>query len=112
MVEILVPLSFFLMVFSIVYVALSTQNKERMALIERGADPSLFKSKPKGSTYSTFKWGLFMVGLAAGIFLGMILSAYTRLEEGLVFSSMILLCGGIALMVAYLLRGRLEKKPE
>ena len=43
MVDIVVPVSLFLMIFAIVYVIYTTRNKERMALIERGADPKLFK---------------------------------------------------------------------
>ena len=109
--DVLVPVSLFLMIFAILYVYFTTRNKERMALIEKGADPKLFKSEPKITHYATFKWGLFMVGVAFGIFLGVLFDEYSQLDEVPMYFSMILVCGGIALVVAYLLRGRLDKKP-
>ena len=36
-------IAFFATVFGIYYVHITTRNKERMALIEKGADASLFK---------------------------------------------------------------------
>lgn len=110
MTDIVVPVSLFLMIFAIVYVYYTTRNKERLALIEKGADPKLFKAEAKTSHYSNFKWGLFMIGVAIGVFLGVLLDEYTSLEEGPMYISMILICGGIALILAYLLRNRLEKK--
>lgn len=40
--EILVPLSFFAMIFGIVYLIYSTRNRERLALIEKGLMPVFF----------------------------------------------------------------------
>ena len=36
--EILIPISLFLAIFGIIYLYLSTRNKERLALIEKGVD--------------------------------------------------------------------------
>lgn len=108
--EIVIPVSMFLMIFAIMYVYYTTRNKERMALIEKGADPKLFKSEPRTLNYANFKWGLFMIGVAFGIIFGVLFDEYTRLPEPPMYISMILICGGLALIVAYLLRGRLEKK--
>jgi len=110
---IVIPVSFFLMLFAILYVYYTTRNKERMAIIEKGLDPGIFKveSKPvKISGYVTFKWGLFMIGLAVGLFIGALLEQFSGLPEAPMYISMILLFGGIALVLAYLLRGRMEKK--
>ncbi|MDA0714452.1 MAG: hypothetical protein O2867_04050 [Bacteroidetes bacterium] len=41
-VEILVPISLFLIVFGIFYIYFTTRHRERLALIEKGADASLF----------------------------------------------------------------------
>jgi hypothetical protein len=57
---IVIPVSMFLMIFAIVYVYFTTRNKERMALIEKGADPKLFKSEPKVSNYSSISNGGFL----------------------------------------------------
>jgi len=106
---IIVPVSFFLALFAILYVYYTTRNKERLALIEKGADPKLFKAEPKVTNYANFKWGLFMVGVAVGVFLGAMFDQYSALPETPMYISMILICGGLGLVLAYLLRGRLEK---
>ncbi len=47
--EILIPLSLFLAIFGIFYLFVSTRNKERLALIEKGVDASIFmKGKQSG----------------------------------------------------------------
>ena len=40
--EILIPITMFAAIFGIVYLYFSTRNKERLALIEKGADASIF----------------------------------------------------------------------
>jgi NAD/NADP transhydrogenase beta subunit len=112
---IVIPVSFFLMVFAIVYISLTTRNRERMAMIEKGVDPKIFTPEPRNlkvSQYITFKWGLFLVGLAVGLFVGAMLDQYSEMPEGPMYISMILAFGGLALILAYLLRGRLEKNKE
>ncbi len=112
---IVITVSLFLMIFAIVYVVYTTRNKERMALIEKGADPKLFKSEPRSikvNGYATFKWGLFMIGLAVGLFVGAMFDKYSELPEPPMYISMILIFGGLALVLVYLLRSKLEKKRE
>lgn len=109
---IVIPVSFFLMVFAIVYIAITTRNRERLAMIEKGVDPKLFTPEPRPvhiSTYATFKWGLFMIGLAIGLFVGAMLDEYTDMPDGPMYMSMILAFGGLALILAYLFRPRMEK---
>jgi len=112
---IVIPVSFFLMAFAIVYISLTTRNRERMAMIEKGVDPKIFTPEPRNlkvSQYVTFKWGLFLVGLAVGLFVGMLLEEYAGLPDGPTIISMILMFGGLALILSYLLRERLEDKKE
>jgi high-affinity Fe2+/Pb2+ permease len=112
---IVIPVSFFLMVFAIVYIAVTTRNRERLAMIEKGVDPKLFTSEPRPvhiSTYATFKWGLFMIGLAVGLFVGAMFDEYTNMPDSPMYISMILVFGGLALILAYLFRPKLEKKRE
>jgi hypothetical protein len=112
---IVIPVSFFLMVFAILYVHYTTRNKERMAMIEKGVDPKIFQCQPRSfrvSGYSTFKWGLFLIGLAVGLFIGALFERYSDLPKGSMYISMILVFGGLSLVIAYLLKGRLEKRQE
>ncbi|MBN2805417.1 MAG: hypothetical protein JXR22_02065, partial [Prolixibacteraceae bacterium] len=104
------PIVFFGVVFGIVYVVVSARNKERMALIQQGANPELFRSKFSFNQYNLLKWGLFLVGLALGIIAGNILEIKLNMEGEVAFPSMILLFGGLSLIVAYLLRNKLHKE--
>lgn len=107
--EILIPIAFFAVVFGIVYIIVAARNKERMALIQQGANPELFRNKFSFNQYNLFKWGLFLVGIAIGIIAGNILEVNLGLNEEVAYSSMILMFGGIALIVAYLLHKKLHK---
>lgn len=107
---ILIPFAFFALVFASLYVYLTTRNKERLALIEKGADPALFKQKDEtGSGYGNFKFGLFLIGIALGIIAGYYLNS-AGMDEGPAFFSMIFLFGGIGLVVSFLLQGKFDKK--
>lgn len=103
-VEILVPLGFFAMVLAIVY--LGIRKKERMALIEKGADASTFVKKSSGN--SSLKWGLLLVGVALGMLIGNWLAETSSFqgEEEVAYFSMVFLFGGIALVVNYFLNKR------
>lgn len=106
----LIPIVLFLAIFASLYVYLTTRNKERLALIEKGGDPSLFnKQKEATSGYSNFKYGLFLIGVALGIMAGYFLEE-AGMDEGPAFFSMIFLFGGIGLVVSFLLQDKLLKK--
>ena len=107
---VLIPFAFFALVFALFYIHLTTRNKERLALIEKGADPELFKSKdePK-SGYGIFKLGLFLIGIALGIVAGYFLHE-SGMDESAAYFSMIFLFGGIALVISFLLQKKLANK--
>jgi hypothetical protein len=77
------------------------RHKERKALIEKGMDISLLQGEKKCSTLESLKYGILLIGLSAGILIGNILDAYTRLNEEVSYFSMIFLFGGIALLIFY-----------
>ncbi|HET6559357.1 MAG TPA: DUF6249 domain-containing protein [Prolixibacteraceae bacterium] len=105
----LIPIVLFLSIFASLYVFLTTRNKERLALIEKGGDPSLFKHREATSGYSNFKYGLFLIGIALGIMAGYFLND-AGMDEGPAYFSMIFLFGGIGLVVSFLLQEKLVKK--
>jgi hypothetical protein len=96
---ILIPLAFFAMVFGVVYIIVTARNRERLTLMEKGADPKLFESVKKSSTSGILKWGLLLVGIGLGTFFAMLL-VQSGLEEG-AYPAMICLFGGAGLIVAY-----------
>ena len=96
--SILIPLIIFSSIFGIFFVWISTRNKERMALIEKGADATLFATKKKNYMNLTLKFGMLAVGIGTGILMGSIISSYTMLDEEVAFPSMIFLFGGLFLV--------------
>ncbi len=111
-VEILVPIAMFAMVFGVVYIAVTTRNKERLALIEKGADPELFKAKAQPENgQRTMKAGLFFMGIAMGILAGYFLSR-GGMEETPAYFSMIFLFGGIALVVSHYLQKKNQENED
>ena len=104
--EVLVPMSMFAMIFGIVYIVI--RKKERIALIEKGVDASLFKIRKKVAP--DLKWGMLFVGIGAGILLGKIFSAYTLLGEEASMFSMICLLGGLSLVIYHFVERNMEKK--
>ncbi|MGE5412354.1 MAG: DUF6249 domain-containing protein [Clostridiales bacterium] len=105
----LIPIVLFLSIFASLYVFLTTRNKERLALIEKGGDPALFKYREATSGYVNFKYGLFLIGVALGIMAGYFLSE-AGMDEGPAYFSMIFFFGGIGLIVSFLLQSKFEKK--
>ena len=104
--EILIPISFFAFVFATFYIFITTRNKERMAMIEKGTDPTLFKGRMYGSMFFTLKAGLLFIGVALGVLFGNLLTNGTGMEEGPAYVSMIFLFGGIGLVVGYIFQSR------
>ena len=108
--EFVVPVAMFACVFGILYVYFTTRNRERMAMIEKGADPSLFRNPNRGGR-STLKFGLLFVGVSLGILMGAVLTmSMPALREETANFSMIFLFGGIALIISHDLDSK--AKPE
>ncbi len=101
----LVPLGSFAMVVAIVYIL--ARRKERLSLIQHGADASILKMDKASN--SSLKFGLLMVGVALGILLGNVISETTSIQEEVAYFSMTLICGGISLLVYY---GMMKKQSK
>ncbi len=117
----LMGIAMFATIFGIIYFYLSYRNKERLALIESGADADLFysKKKKKSTTPFTLSIGLVSIGLAVGITLGFIIEKVLiaveqpgnpHAEYPQVYFAMIFLFVGIALVKAYQLSRKIEKE--
>jgi hypothetical protein len=88
-------------------VYLANRKKERMAMLEKGFDPSKFLNFSKSSTQS-LKYGVLLIGLGLGILVGKVLT-YTeafRNEKEAAYFSAIFLFGGVALVIFYLMEKR------
>jgi len=106
-----IPIAFLIVIFGIAYVSITSRNRERMALIEKGADPKLFESVKKTSNGGTLKWALLMVGIGLGIFLATLL-VEAGVNEPASYFSMIFLCGGAGLLITYKVEQKANKTQD
>lgn len=107
---ILVTLIIFSSIFGVIFTFLTTRNKERLALIENGADAKLFNS---GKKYSFGQFILNLALLAIGVGVGVLVGAMFNnggMEEGVAFSSCIFIFGGIGLFMSVFLNRKLDKE--
>jgi len=107
-------IAFFAMIFGIVYLFFTTRNRERMALIEKGADASLFNT---GKTHVPwFNWGKFalktgmlLIGVGFGIIAGALLDmAEVIPNDASGYFWLIFIFGGLALVIFYLIDRRIK----
>jgi F0F1-type ATP synthase membrane subunit c/vacuolar-type H+-ATPase subunit K len=102
-------IALFATVFGIMYVYYTTRNKERLALIEKGAEASLFNTGKEGKSFINWgkfalKIGMLFIGIGLGIIAGAILeSAALFPSEQSGYFSMIFIFGGLALVLFYLI---------
>jgi hypothetical protein len=84
-------------VMAIKYIS-AARNKEKMALIEKGIDISQIYRK-KDYRNATLKIGMFLVGVAMGLFTGYFLTVISSISHVVSYFSMILLFGGASLII-------------
>ena len=104
LIPILVPLGIFAMIYGLRYF----ENKERMAMIEKGMDPGVRKRKP-GRPTNTLKGGLIFVGVGIGLLLAYYLDSYVLRDSGdnpAIYFGLIGLFGGIGLVISYFFEKR------
>ena len=111
--QILIPLSMFAAIFGIVYLYFTTRNKERLALIEKGAEATIFT---KGKTHTAPFWKVFilnlsllLMGIGTGIFIASILEKGLGVDEGIAYPATIFLMAGAALFLGFTMTKNLDK---
>ena len=112
----MVPVVFisgFLVIFGIFYLHYSTRNRERLALIEKGADASVFVSKRSTEAPPVWKilllnLGLLIAAIGLGIMITSILVYEYQMEEE-VGIGLIFLLSGLSLILGFFLTRKLIK---
>ena len=99
-------------IFGIFYLFISARNKERLALIEKGADASIFYGK-KGRVTPMWKiiiinLALLLMGIGLGIFIAAILSQALNVNEDIAYPGTIFLMAGIGLFSGFYLTKKLN----
>ncbi|SEI44755.1 hypothetical protein SAMN05216327_101636 [Dyadobacter sp. SG02] len=105
---VLIAVAAFMGIFGIVYVYLMTRHRERIALIEKGADASIFSDRSQ-SYYPTLKFGMLFVGIALGMLMGNWLDNTYDFNDGIAYMSMVFLFGGISLILNFLIERYLNQ---
>ncbi len=112
--EVIIVPAMFGVIFGIYYLFISTRNKERLALIEKGAEASIFFSAKKSLTPTwkvlVLNLAVLMMGIGLGIFIGNILHVSVGLPEEVAFPGTIFLVGGISLFTGFFLTKKLVEK--
>ena len=97
MVAILIPISFFAMVFGVVYLF----KKENLAMIEKGMNPKdkMFRPAP----FRSLKWGLLLLGAGLGLLIAFFVDMNLpyRVEPVGIYFALIAMGGGLGLIGSY-----------
>ncbi len=110
--EIVLFISMFGTIFGIVYLYLSTRNKERLALIEKGADASLFtKGKRLTPIWKVIllNLALLAMGIGLGIFIGSLMVDVFGMDQDVGYPGTIFFMAGLSVLVGFFITKKLEK---
>jgi len=115
--EIIVPIVLFGGSAAVLWKFFDGRHKERMAMVEKGVNPIDIKpSSParfwQVNVLSNLKWGLLMVFAGIGLFVGFQLENYFGFHEDTAIFGSILIAGGLALIIFYIIAARKAKKEE
>jgi len=78
-----------------------------MALIEKGADASIFKRER--NPLRMLKFGLLLVGVAVGIIMGYMMETSEVMRDEVAYPSMITLFGGLGFICMYFVEKRVKE---
>jgi hypothetical protein len=130
---VMVPISMFLGLFTTLIFLRKYENDERMAMIEKGMEPT---KRKKGIGFGTLRISLLAIGIGVGIIVALLImqvvpqppttEAMTIIQDGTdevqihggeglagaVYSGCILIFGGAGLLLAYLINGKKKEKAE
>jgi hypothetical protein len=98
---IMIPLSFFAMVFGIVYM----NKKENLAMIEKGMNPKDRLNRPSPTPYKNLKWGLLLMGSGLGLLIAFMIDVNTPRghsdENAPLYFALIAMGGGLGLVGSF-----------
>ena len=113
--EALVLIIIFGTFFGIFYMYFSTRHKERLALIEKGLEASIFVKSKKGAVTSIWKIfivniALLSIGVGIGIFTGGILDEVVGLKPDIAYPGSIFTMAGLGLFTGFKITNSILEK--
>jgi hypothetical protein len=101
-------------IFGVFYLYFSTRNKERLALIEKGVDASIFM---KGKQHTAPIWkvlilnlALLLMGIGLGTFIASIFDSYSSLDSDAIYPATIFFTAGLGLFIGFNMTKNLDKE--
>ena len=112
--EVIVFITMFSVVFGIAYLYFSTRNKERLALIEKGADASIFTQGRRGTQpfWKVFilNLALLLMGIGAGVMVGGVLAQVAGVDWDIAMPGSIFLLAGTGLLIGFFVTKKLDQE--
>jgi uncharacterized protein DUF6249 len=111
----IVFISLFVAVFGICYLYYNTRHKERLALIEKDKDVSVFLSTKVAKGSNVWKiiilnLGLISIGVGTGILFGSFLYHVGGMQEEVAISASIFLMSGIGLIIGFFFTKKIDQQ--
>jgi hypothetical protein len=115
--DFLIPIFLFGGTAAVLWKFFEGRHKERMIMIEKGVNPADFKSTTpfrlwQGSVLSNLKWGLLSVFSGIGLLVGQQLQDYFGFNEDTAIFGSMLIAGGFALIIFYLIAAKKLKEKK
>ncbi len=112
----IVFISLFIVIFGIFYLYYTSRHKERLALIEKDKDVSVFMSNKPPATHSarsvwkiiSVNLALISIGVGVGILFGNFLYSVAGMQEEVAYSASIFLLAGVGLLIGSLMAKKEE----
>ncbi|WP_459211683.1 DUF6249 domain-containing protein [Aquimarina rhabdastrellae] len=100
-------------IFGIFYLYISSRHKERLALIEKGGDASIFYNSKNRKSHPIWKiiipnLSLLLIGIGLGIFIGGLLHYTFGVREDIAYPGTIFLMAGIGLFTGFKITQNLD----
>jgi len=95
-------------VFGMVYMHYMTRHRERLAMMEKGLNPSELTAQ-KAARWTTLKYGMLLIGVAVGMLVGNWMYQSYDLSNIVSYLSMTLLFGGLSLVLYFIIEAKFKK---
>ena len=111
--DILLPIFFFGGAALVLWKFFDTRHRERMAMIEKGLNPTDFKKAGltewmRSNPLSSLKWGMLATFVGIGIFAATVIERKADFPDA-VYPASILISGGLALVIFYFIAASKSK---
>ncbi len=114
--EFLIPIFLFGGAAWVLIVYFNNRSKERMAMIEKGVNPSDFKGTPakewfRTNPLSSLKWGLLAMFVGCGLLVATFVHRNYDVSDSIYMARM-LVAGGLALIIFYFIASKKLKQEQ